>query len=175
MKYTLTLFVVFASTVMLHAQLPRTSPLFRELKTQDSTFFERSFNLCDSNYLKTAIHPDLIFFHDQGGIQNREQFLEAVRNNICGNPNFKPIRKVDSQSLQVYPLYNNGTLYGALQQGTHYFYIREPGKNDRLTNIAKFTHVWLLDNGKWLLKEVLSYDHQEPAQKKKPAAAKQKK
>ncbi len=162
-KITFALFVFFCAGQHTFAQLPKSAPLYLELKKQDSIFFERSFNLCDSNYLKAAIHPDLIFFHDQGGIQNREQFLEAVKNNICGNPNFKPIRKPKEGSLEVFPLYSNGKLYGAVQHGVHYFYIREPGKKDRLTNIARFTHVWLLQDGKWLLKEVLSYDHQEPA------------
>lgn len=166
MKYYFILFILLASTVMLRAQLPRTSPLFRELKTQDSIFFERSFNQCDLDYLKTAVHKDLIFFHDKGGIQNREQFLEAMKNNICGNPDFKPIRKLKEGSLEVFPLNNNGKLYGAIQHGVHYFYIREPGKKDRLTNIARFTSVWLLEDGNWLLKEVLSYDHQEPPKKK---------
>jgi len=165
-KLFLFIVVLLVSGQSAISQLSKSAPLYLELKKQDSVFFERSFNLCDSNYLKAAIHPDLIFFHDQGGIQNREQFLEAVRNNICGNPNFKPIRKPKEGSLEVFPLYSNGKLYGAVQHGVHFFYIREPGKKDRLTNIARFTHVWLLQDGKWLLKEVLSYDHQEPVKKK---------
>jgi hypothetical protein len=43
------------------------------------------------------------------------------------------------------------------------FYIREKGKPDQHTSSARFTHLYLLDNGNWLLKEVLSYDHQVPS------------
>jgi hypothetical protein len=151
---TLVLIVINAG-----AQLAKTDSLFQVLKKQDSLFFERSFNNCDLVYLDQTTHPDLVFFHDQGGIQHKTEFMTAVKNNICGNPDQKPIRKVTPNSLAVYPLYQNGTLYGVLQTGEHDFYIREKGKADRHTSHAKFTHVWLLDNGRWLLREVLSYDH----------------
>lgn len=141
------------------AQLAKTDSLFQVMKKQDSLFFERSFNNCDLAYLDQATHPELVFFHDQGGIQHKVEFMAAVKNNICGNPDQKPIRKVTPNSLAVYPLYQNGQLYGVLQTGEHDFYIREKSKADRHTSHAKFTHVWLLDNGRWLLREVLSYDH----------------
>lgn len=141
------------------AQLAKTDSLFLALKKQDSLFFERSFNLCDLVYLDQTTHPDLVFFHDQGGMQHKVEFMAAVKNNICGNTEQKPIRKVTPNSLAVYPLYQNGTLYGVLQTGEHDFYIREKGKADRYSSHAKFSHVWLLDNGRWLLREVLSYDH----------------
>src|SRR5262249_421878 len=43
------------------------------------------------------------------------------------------------------------------------FYAQEKGRPEYLTSTAKFTHVWLLENGKWKLSRALSYDHQEPA------------
>jgi len=141
------------------AQLAKTDSLYLALKQQDSIFFERSFNLCDLDYLDKTTHPEMVFFHDQGGIQHKAEFLAAVKNNICGNPGQKPIRKAAPQSLEVFPLYSNGQLYGVIQTGIHDFYIREKGKPDRHTSRAKFTHVWLLDKGGWLLREVLSYDH----------------
>ena len=106
------------------------------------------------DYLNKAIHKDLLFFHDQRGIQTKAGFLDNTKNNICANPNQKPIRKVEENSLDVFPLYNDGKLYGAIQSGIHNFYIRERNKEDIHTSRAKFTHVWLLENGKWLLKEV---------------------
>ncbi len=132
------------------------------MKKQDSVFFERAFNLCDMDYLEKAIHKDLLFFHDQSGIQTKADFLANTKNNICSNPNMKPIRKVEENSLEVFPLYNEGKLYGVIQSGIHNFYIREKNKEDVHTSRAKFTHVWLLDNGNWQLKEVLSFDHNDP-------------
>ncbi len=157
-KYWL-LFILLGSLLSAKAQLAKTDSLFLALKKQDSIFFERSFNLCDLDYLNKTTHPELVFFHDQGGMQHKVEFLAAVKNNICGNPGQKPIRKPVPESLEVFPLYSNGNLYGVIQTGIHDFYIRENGKADRHTSRAKFTHVWLLDNGKWLLREVLSYDH----------------
>mgnify|MGYP006200550841 FL=1 len=147
-------------STFLSAQVAKDSELFLALKKHDSLFFEKSFNECDLAFLEKAIHLDLVFYHDQGGIQNKTTFLESVKNNICSNPNQKPIRKVKSDSLEVFPLYENGVLYGVVQNGMHEFYIREQGKKDVLTSTARFTHVYLWTNNQWILKEVLSYDHQ---------------
>lgn len=144
------------------SQTPDDSELFRALKEQDRSFFERGFNACDLDFLEAAVHRELRFYHDQGGFQDRNAFFENTRKYICGNPGSKPIRKVDADSLEVFPLYDGGVLYGAIQHGVHHFYIREPGKPDVPTSTARFTHVYVLDDGKWLLKEVLSYDHGDP-------------
>ena len=144
------------------AQIDKSSPLFLELKQQDSIFFERGFNRCDMTYLEQAVAQDLKFYHDQGGYQDRKSFLENTRKNICADLTKKPIRKLDESSLEVFPLYNNGQLYGAIQHGIHHFYIRETGKEDFWTGTARFTSVWLQENGTWKLSKVLSYDHHEP-------------
>ncbi len=144
----------------LSAQVPKDSDLFRRLKTQDSVFFERIFNRCDLNYLEQAIAPDLKFYHDKSGIQNREIFIENTKKYICGDTVHKPIRKVDVNSLEVFPMYDNNVLYGAVQTGIHHFYIREKNKPDVITGSARFIHLYLLVNEKWILKEVISFDHQ---------------
>ena len=157
MKSIVILFLFFAGTAK--AQEAKTSELFLTLKKVDSIFFERGFNQCDIPYLEKSVHKDIIFYHDQGGIQNRQVFFDNVKKNLCSTPDDKPIRKVDVESLEVYPMYSNGVLYGAIQTGVHHFYHRRPGKPDEHTGTAKFTHLYLLENGNWLLKEVLSYDH----------------
>lgn len=144
------------------AQIDKNSDLFIELKKQDSIFFERGFNNCDMDYLESHIAEDLKFYHDQSGFQDRNTFFENTRKYICSNSEKKPIRKVDTSTLEVYPLYNNGKIYGGIQKGIHYFYLRENGKKDTLTSAAKFTHVWILDKEIWKLSEVLSYDHHDP-------------
>jgi hypothetical protein len=160
MRHLYILALIFISNLNLAiGQVSKNSEIFLTLKKQDSIFFERSFNLCDMDYLKNAIHNDLIFYHDQGGIQNRASFLENTRNNICSDFNKKPIRKVIEESLEVYPMYNDGVIYGAIQTGLHDFYIREANKADKKTSTAKFIHLYLLINGNWILKEVMSFDH----------------
>ena len=101
--------------INLHAQITKNSPLFLELKKQDSLFFERGFNNCDMAYLEKTVDNNLKFYHDNGGFQDKKLFLERTKQNLCSNPNQKPIRKVVENSLEVFPLYNNGNLYGAIQ------------------------------------------------------------
>lgn len=158
----LTIFIILLLSYNADAQLDKEDKLFISLKTQDSIFFELGFNQCDLEYLKKHIANDLTFYHDQGGIQDRDTFFENTEKYICSDGTQKPIRKVDAKSLEVFPLYQNGELYGAIQNGTHNFYLREKNKDDIWTSTAKFTHVWLLENDTWILAEVLSFDHQEP-------------
>ena len=145
-----------------YAQVDKNSDLFKTLKKHDSIFFKRSFNQCDLEYLDNHIAEDLKFYHDQSGFQDRNTFLKNTKNYICSDPAEKPIRKVDTNSLVVFPLYRNGILYGAIQEGRHNFYIRRKGKEDELTSTAIFTHVWLLRGEDWILTEALSYEHRDP-------------
>ncbi len=154
------LLLCFLSIVHLaKAQVQENSSLFQDLKAQDSVFFERGFNRCDLDCLKDKVTDDLRFYHDQGGFQDKPKFLENTANNICGPGYKKPIRKVDAESLEVFPMSSDGKLYGAIQTGIHHFYLRENGKEDLWTSTAKFTHLWIRDLEGWKLKEVLSYDH----------------
>ncbi|WP_236669156.1 class A beta-lactamase-related serine hydrolase [Aquimarina mytili] len=141
------------------------------MKKQDSIFFERGFNRCDLEYLEKIIAKDLKFYHDQSGFQNKKLFFENTRKYICPDSDKKPIRKLQEGSLKVFPLYNNGELYGAIQKGTHNFYIREKGKDDIWTSTAKFTSVWTKNKEEWILNEVLSYDHHKPNTKSKQLSA----
>lgn len=56
-------------------------------------------------------------------------------------------------------------MYGAIQNGEHSFSSLEADNQKYLTSVAKFTHVWVLRNGEWQLRSVLSYDHQEVEKK----------
>ncbi len=150
---------LFLSFGNLRAQIDKNSALFLDLKKQDSIFFERGFNNCDIAYMEKTVADDLKFYHDNGGFQDKELFLKRTKQNVCGNPNQKPIRKVIENSLEVFPLYNNGELYGAIQSGEHRFFIREKGKQDALGGQAKFTTVWTKKDGNWVMTDILSYDH----------------
>lgn len=136
--------------------------LFKLLEQKDQEFFEQGFNQCNLAYLENSVSDSLVFFHDQSGIQDKQLFMENTKKYICSNLDKKPIRKLVPGSLSVFPLYNDGELYGAIQTGVHNFYIREKGKNNRLTSSARFTSIWQLESKKWLLTNVLSYDHHSP-------------
>ena len=149
-------------SLSINGQISKESKLFQELKKTDSLFFEQGFNNCNFQILEQYIPSNFEFYHDENGLQNKEQFLKGFKESICSNPDKKPIRKVVGESLEVYRLKTNGETYGAIQKGVHLFYIKEPNKELYLTNIAKFTSVWRLNEGEWKLSRVLSYDHKEP-------------
>ncbi len=145
------------------SQVPKNSSLFIELKKADSLIFKGGFNKCNYAALKKVLHKDVEFFHDQNGItKNLEEFLEPFTSSICSNPNFKPIRKLVNETLKVFPLKNNGEIYGAIQTGEHIFYIKEPNKELYATEQGKFIHTWILENGQWKVKRILSYEHKPP-------------
>ena len=145
------------------AQTPYTAEtLHQTLSAKDAEFFQRGFNQCDLAYLETNVSAELKFYHDQGGFQDKKLFMQSVRQNLCSDPAHKPIRKLTAGSLRTFPLYKDQALYGAIQHGEHEFYLREPGKPDRLTGTARFTSVWLQQGDNWILSDVLSYDHQDP-------------
>jgi hypothetical protein len=140
------------------------SEIFNTLQTSDSLLFRAVFDDCDSTILKTLISDDLEFFHDQSGITNsKSDFIKSIRQ-LCQMA-YKPRRELDAGTLIVFPLYNNGKLYGAIQTGEHRFFAWDGGvEPEYLTSTARFTHVWLLEKDTWKLNTVLSYDHQ-PAEK----------
>ena len=158
------LFFIMGFSILAKSQVAKNSELFKTLKTHDSIFFERSFNRCDFEFINKSVHKDLAFYHDRSGFQNKNFFIENIRKYICSNQDKKPIRKVVAESLEVFPMYNNEILYGAIQNGIHEFYIREKNKEEVITGRARFTHLYLLENGQWLLKEVFSFDHNGPSQ-----------
>lgn len=164
MKNIKILLVVLITTLSLQiaGQEDEKSELFIKLQKADSLLFEQGFNKCNFSALEKLMDTDFEFYHDQNGAQDKEAFLKGFKESICSNPNYKPIRKLVKGSLIVYPLKNEGKIYGAIQMGIHDFYIAEPNKELRFTENAKFIATWLLVNGEWKLKRELSYDHNQP-------------
>lgn len=158
--FLLLFFGIFSSG---NSQAAKDSELFLKLKSMDSLFFEAGFNNCEIAAMEPFVSKDLEFYHDQSGVStSSEEFFNSVKQNICSTPARKPIRQLKSESLEVFPLFKNGELYGAIQKGEHDFFIKEPGKELIFTSTARFTHLWLLKDESWVLKRVLSYDHKTP-------------
>lgn len=154
------------TALLLYTCLPahaQADSLYTRLKTNDSLLFNIGFNTCDRSQFENLISTDFEFYHDEGGITGGKQaFIASVQNGICKSP-YKVTRALKEGSLTVYPMYNKGMLYGAIQSGIHSFYEQAPGTPQKHTSTAQFTHLWLLQDGKWLLSRVLSYDHKAPA------------
>ncbi|WP_179346175.1 DUF4440 domain-containing protein [Winogradskyella ursingii] len=151
---------LFSSGIAM-AQVNRDSQLFKMLKAKDSILFKRGFNKCEVEKSANIIAEDLEFYHDKSGITNsKEAFIETMKNGIC-NPNNsnKVFRFLVKESLKVYPMYNNGELYGALQNGTHFFSTNETMTYEKSDNFALFSHLWIIEKNEWKLKRVISYNH----------------
>ena len=149
------------SSLAVSAQIATDSELYKILKEKDSLIFDVGFNKCETSVYPDLLAEDLEFYHDQGGItETSETFIRNFENGICGNPNFSSRRELIKGSLAVFPLYRNGELYGAIQTGKHRFFESFDGKPEVPGSTAKFTHLWLLSDDRWILKRVLSYDHQ---------------
>lgn len=103
---TLTFLFVFAF-VLIHAsnaQVTESSEPFSELEEKDSILFDQGFNECNLTATESLISEDLEFYHDVSGVQNKEDFFKATRENICSGGPQKPIRKLVEGSLNVFPL-----------------------------------------------------------------------
>jgi len=144
-----------------NAQINKDSDLFKTLKTNDSLLFNLGFNTCNLNKFENLMSKDLEFYHDKSGVTNSiSEFMNVMKTGICNPSNtFKARRELIPGSLEVYPLYNNGVLYGAIQTGEHRFFEKNTDQPEKAGSKAKFTHLWILENKHWKLKRVLSYNH----------------
>lgn len=152
--------VFFLISLSIHAQVKDTSEIYRTLKTKDSLLFNIGFNTCDISQFESLVSDNFEFYHDKAGItSSKSAFISSIKDGIC-KLDYKPRRELIENSLEVFPLEKNNVLYGAIQMGDHRFYPEEKDKSLRLTSVAKFTHVWLLEKGSWKLSRGLSYNHQ---------------
>lgn len=126
----------------------------------DSLFWQ-AYNTCDVTNMMTYFSDDIQFYHDKGGITNGKPALaQSFEKGVCSNRDSFTLRReaIDS-SIKVFPLRKDGVIYGAILTGAHLFYVQEKGKKERAEGLAKFTHLWLKENGSWKMTRVLSYDH----------------
>ncbi|MEE9407966.1 MAG: nuclear transport factor 2 family protein [Polaribacter sp.] len=148
---------LFLFSLVTNAQVDKNAGLYKTLKTKDSILFQRGFNKCELEKLEPIIAKDIEFYHDVAGVQDRKGFMDALKNNVCSNPGMNK-RKLVENSLSVFQMKENNKLYGAIQKGKHIFQQKIDGKM-KTVGIANFTHLWVLENNKWKLKRVLSYNH----------------
>jgi len=127
--------IVAFFTSLAMGQVATDSELHQQLAQKDSLLFNAAFNTCNTSLLEDRAN------WDPKGMQPSKRILIA-------------------NSLEVFPLYKNGVLYGAIQHGIHRFESLDNDKVYQKGDIAKFTHVWVKDNSEWNLKRELSYDHQ---------------
>jgi hypothetical protein len=66
-----------------------------------------------------------------------------MKDGICDSNNTTKSSRELVGELQVFPLYSDGKLYGALQNDIHNFH-ETTNRNKVAGSTAKFSHLWLL-------------------------------
>lgn len=157
---------LLASIGFTYAQVASDSELFKSLKAKDSLLFDAAFNTCDIATLESLFTEDFEFYHDKGGATTgRSNFLDPLAANCSKRNPENPQqakRILIANSLEVYPMYNKGELYGAIQHGIHRFEFLNDQKEYQKGDTAKFTHVWIKEEDMWKIKRELSYNHKSP-------------
>jgi hypothetical protein len=128
-----------------------TGALFDELARMDSEMFDASFASCDADKANAIFADDVEFYHDKAGFSSGEQVRENTRNLVASCPRERGVtRSLVPGSLRVYPIHD----YGAAQLGTHRF----DERGAATSTLARFVHLWRMQDGKWRLTRVLSLD-----------------
>ncbi|WP_409416069.1 serine hydrolase [Flavobacterium sp. PS2] len=157
-RYLLLLF--FLASLSLSAQVDKNSDLYKTIISRDSLLFKVGFNTCDIRQFETLLTEDFEFFHDEDSISNKKKFIYNLRNGLCASTKTYQLRRdLITGSTEIYPLYKDKVLYGAIQIGIHKFYRITPDKKETPGSSARFTHLWLLQKDTWRLARALSYDH----------------
>jgi CubicO group peptidase (beta-lactamase class C family) len=153
--------VIFSSNIK--AQVDKNSDLYKAIISKDSLLFNVGFNTCDINQFEILLSNNLKFYHDKDGISDKTKFLSDLRNGLCKSPETRQVNRfLVKESTEIFPLYKNGILYGAIHKGEHIF----SEKRESQAGIAKFNNVWQLENGEWKLVTSFSFDHQTYDNKK---------
>lgn len=144
------------------SQEEKNSELYKTIMSKDSLLFNVGFNTCDVSQFENLLSNNFEFYHDKDSIQDKALFLKNIRKGLCSSTKtYEARRDLVAESTEIYPLSKNGVLYGALQVGIHQFFEHTPEGKDKFGSTARFTHVWILENGIWKLRRSFSYDHQE--------------
>lgn len=130
----------------------RSGELFDALARMDNILFEASFASCDAAKANAIFTDDVEFYHDQAGFTAGEQVRENTRRLTASCPGTRGVtRTIIPGSLRVYPIEG----YGAVQAGVHRF----DERGAATATLARFVHLWRLQDGSWRLARVLSLDH----------------
>ncbi|WP_394774135.1 serine hydrolase [Flavobacterium sp.] len=144
------------------SQEEKNSALYKTIMSRDSLLFNVGFNTCDVSQFENLLSNNFEFYHDKDSIQDKALFLKNIRKGLCSaTKTYQARRDLVEGSTEIYPLSKKGVLYGALQVGIHQFFEPTPEGKDKFGSTARFTHVWILENGVWKLRRSFSYDHQD--------------
>lgn len=156
-KIIFSFIIVLIFPAISKAQEDKNSELYKTILSKDSLLFNVGFNTCDIKQYENLLSGNLKFYHDKDGVSDKSKFLYDLKNGLCKSPETRQVKRfLVNESTEIFPLYRNGILYGAIQNGEHLFYESEESE----PGSAKFSNVWMLENGDWKLATSLSFGHQ---------------
>lgn len=145
--------ILIFSGIMVNAQ----QSIQNVILEKDASFW-KAYNACDVATMEKFLATDLEFYHDRNGFQKGAQnLIESLEKGLCSTGNNHLRREAVPNTVNVFPLKDKDSVYGAIISGEHLFYDNEEGK---AAGKAKFSHLWLLKDGKWKMHRVFSYNHQ---------------
>lgn len=145
---------------IVQAQTEKTDPLYKTIISKDSLFFSAGYNTCNIGKMESMLSDGFEFYHDKGGFEDKKKFIIDFKNGLCKSPETYQLKRVlVDKSTEIYPMYKEGKIYAAIQNGDHLFYEKIGDQAEKLVGEAKFTHLWILENAEWKLKNSLSFDH----------------
>ena len=159
----MSLALAFALMTLLQSppvQVPPGTALVEAVSAADSAFFELFFEGCDPAKLATMVTADFEFFDDRGGrvATDGAGFVAQYRTRCEARRapgGWRTRRVAVRDTLGIYPINN----YGAVETGEHLFYESHAGGPEAFAGRARFSQMWKLEDGRWKLARVFSYDH----------------
>lgn len=144
-----TLAIGLISTVAHGKELPTTTQvLSEEIQVMDNKLFDIAFNQCNMELWKEIVSQDIEFYDDRTGLNTSYEKEVRSFEDKCSKP-FDVTRQLVSN--EIHPLGE----YGALQTGKHNFYV-----DGNLVEKSQFITIWERTADSWIVKRVVSYDHQ---------------
>jgi hypothetical protein len=136
-----------------------------QVQQADEAFWA-AYNACDRDRMADAFTEDAEFYHDLTGLtRTREGIVTSLMNGPCGDGGQRLRREAVADTVRAYPLAGP---YMFLT-GDHVFYVRAPGQVEHVSARARFADVWRLEDGRWRMVRVVSYDHGPPPYTPPPA------
>jgi CubicO group peptidase (beta-lactamase class C family) len=162
-KILLSFIIAITFSANSKAQVDKTSELYKIIRSKDSLLFNVGFNTCNIKQFEILLSDNLKFYHDKDGVSDKTKFIFDLKNGLCKSPETRQVKRLlIKESIEIFPLYRNGVLYGAVHNGEHLFY----EKRESQPGIAKFSNVWEMENGEWKLATSFSFDHHAYQNKK---------
>lgn len=127
--------------------------LYDTIMQLDSAFY-RAYNNRDLKTLMSYLSENLEFYHDLTGLTDYRTNFKIFRNKFADTSLIMK-RVLVPETAEVFPIKN----FGAVETGTHRFYVVDNAKGDRLAAEPRFVHIWKKTGSRWKIVRVISYDH----------------